>query len=569
MSSAASAPFLARAVPLLHRHRKPLWAFLFVILVALLAAQAYALRAEVLDEVSRNLDVGLDVTQADVDSWSAARRSHAELLARIVAAMPPVRAARDSSAPYAGLLEALVVSEGYAGVWVYDPHGRLIDAHARDSIAAPPPPSGPKGNVASEDEVITRVSPSSGHGAVALDFPAAAEHNGVSRGMLVLRVSPGDSTFRNLNPTRNTNRTARSSLLLRVGDSVQVVATRSHAGNAGVARVLPLAAVPPYVRAALDGQRSHGVGRGLFGAQVAYAGRPALAPGWALVREMETSEFEERLRWPLIRQALVLGALVILLALLATNRTRAAIARRERELARLRTEFVASASHELRTPLAQIRMFSELLRTGALRTPEDTDRALRVIEKESRRLSTLVDNLLNFAQLRRGAESETAPSCDIGAEARQVIADFEWLIAERNVTIDAKLEADAWASVDGRAIRQVLINFLDNAIKYGPPGQTITVRVGTLGNKVRLSVEDEGPGIPERERDAIWQAFYRRETAVASRVNGSGIGLAVVRDLVLQSAGAVHVDSVTTGGARFVADFPRAVVESPEPAHAG
>jgi signal transduction histidine kinase len=561
MSSVASAPFLTRAVPLLHRHRKPLWVFLFLVLVALLAAQAYALRAEVLDEVSRNLDVGLDVTQADVDSWSAARRSHAELLARIVAAMPPVRAPRDSSTPYAGLLEALVVSEGYAGVWVFDPHGRLVDAHTRDSVGAPP--AGRRIDVAMQEEVITRVSPPSAHGAVALDFPATAEHNGVTRGMLVLRVSPGDSTFRNLNPTRNTNRTARSSLLLRVGDSVQVVATRSHAGNAGVVRVLPLAGVPPYVRAALEGQRSHGVGRGLFGVQVAYAGRPALAPGWALVREMETSEFEERLRWPLIRQALVLGALAILLVLLVTNRTRAAIARRERELARLRTEFVASASHELRTPLAQIRMFSELLRTGALRTPEDTDRALRVIEKESRRLSTLVDNLLNFAQLRRGAENETEPTCDIAAEARQVIADFESLIAERDVTIDAQLEPDAWANVDGRALRQVLINFLDNAIKYGPPGQTITVRVATLGSKVRLSVEDEGPGIPEDERDAIWQAFYRREAAVASRANGSGIGLAVVRDLVLQSAGAVHVDSVASGGARFVADFPRVLVELP------
>jgi signal transduction histidine kinase len=95
-------------------------------------------------------------------------------------------------------------------------------------------------------------------------------------------------------------------------------------------------------------------------------------------------------------------------------------------------------------------------------------------------------------------------------------------------------------------------------VKYGPAGQTVTVRAGTSGSQLQLAVEDEGPGIPAGERSTVWQAFYRREDAVASRENGSGIGLAVVRDLVLQCGGSVRVEDAPGGGARFVAEFPRA-----------
>jgi signal transduction histidine kinase len=278
-----------------------------------------------------------------------------------------------------------------------------------------------------------------------------------------------------------------------------------------------------------------------------------------LVRELETQEFEVLLRGPIILQALVFGALAILIAFVIANRARAAAARRERELAQLRTEFMASASHELRTPLAQIRMFSELLRSGGLRAPEDKDRALRVIGKESQRLSTLVDNLLNFAELRRSAEHPIAtPVTDIADEARQVIADFEPLLMERRVSIVERLEPGLHARIDSPAFRQVLINFLENAVKYGPAGQTVTVRAGAEGAQLQLAVEDQGPGIPAAERSTVWQAFYRREAAVASRENGSGIGLAVVRDLVLQCGGSVRVEEAPGGGARFVAEFPRA-----------
>jgi signal transduction histidine kinase len=524
MHSAIAAPY-ARFVALLGRHRRLVWSLLLLLLVGALYLHARSVRDDSIRELAINLDLGLDVTQADIDSWSASRRAHAELLARAVA---EPRAA----AAYDGLLRALLAGDGYEGAWIYDAAGKPI---------------------------IGQSVPSRG---AFLDFTVPIRDGGppgsTTRGTIVLRAAPNDSTFPNLNPTRLSNRTARTTLLARAGDSVRVVATRSHTSTPSLPRVLAFASVPPYVRAAFAGQRSRGEGTGLFGQHVGYAARPALADGWVLVREMETQEFEDLMRGPIILQALIFGALAVLLAFVVANRARAASARRERELARLRTEFVASASHELRTPLAQIRMFSELLRSSGLRTPEDRDRALRVIEKESQRLSTLVDNLLNFAQLRRSVEPPRGSSTDIADEARQVIADFEPLTLERQVSIMEYLEPGLHARIDSRAFRQVLINFLENAVKYGPAGQTVTVRVGTSGSQLQLAVEDEGPGIPAAERSTVWQAFYRREDAVASRENGSGIGLAVVRDLVLQCGGSVRVEEAPGGGARFVAEFPRA-----------
>lgn len=355
---------------------------------------------------------------------------------------------------------------------------------------------------------------------------------------VVLRSRPGDSTFRDLNPTSRTNRTVRTSLLARLGDSVIVVATRSHSGQTGLPRSFLLTTVPPYVRAALDGAHGTGLSRGLYGPTVAYAAQPTLAPGWALVREMETDEFEARIHGPLVVQALIFGALAMLLGFAAVTRARAIAGRQERELARLRTEFVASASHELRTPLAQIRLFSELLRTGGLRTPADTERALRVIADESLRLSSLVDNLLTFASLRRSAESAPGETCDIADEASQLLADFAPLARERHATISAHLVDRVPARVNPDAFGQVLINYLDNALKYGGVDQTITVRVWQSAHTANVSVEDQGAGIPGDERERVWQAFYRRAGDASSAESGSGLGLAVVRDLVLQCGGA-------------------------------
>ena len=229
--------------------------------------------------------------------------------------------------------------------------------------------------------------------------------------------------------------------------------------------------------------------------------------------------------------------------------------RREQELIRLRTEFVSGVSHELRTPLAQILLLAELLRNNKIPTDEGRQKSLRIIDQEARRLTFLVESILNFSRLERGRLSP-APT-DIGAEVEEIVTTFEPLAAAKQVDVKCALQPNLVASVDRGALRQVLLNLLDNAVRYGPPGQTVTVRTAASNGTWELTVEDQGQGIPVGERDRIFESYYRMKRDTAGATGGSGIGLAVVRGLVEQHGGTVRVQGTGTGtGARFVVALP-------------
>jgi two-component system phosphate regulon sensor histidine kinase PhoR len=284
---------------------------------------------------------------------------------------------------------------------------------------------------------------------------------------------------------------------------------------------------------------------------------------WVVLRELDRVEVLAVVRRGLLIEEPVLVTLLVSLTALGRNRFRARRARREEELTRLRADFVASTSHELRTPLAQIRLFAELLQKGALHGPAESARALRIIEKEAGRLTILVDNLLNYSRLRRQAERsaavDAAAPTAVADEVAHVMEAFAPLAAERHARVVSAAPPGLYALVDSLALRQVLTNFLENAVKYGPPGQTVTIGAGTDGRRVRVWVDDEGPGVPPDERGAVWEAFRRGRRAEASAAGGSGIGLAVVRELALQYGGGVRVDAAPSGGARFAVEFPQAV----------
>jgi signal transduction histidine kinase len=229
--------------------------------------------------------------------------------------------------------------------------------------------------------------------------------------------------------------------------------------------------------------------------------------------------------------------------------------RRQEELGRLRTDFVSGVSHELRTPLAQIRLLAELLRMGKVPTAEDKDRSLRIIDQEARRLSFLVDSILSFT---RSDAARLAPvSTDVTAEIEEIIGGFEPLAQSHNVRLTTHLERGLTANVDRSALRQVLLNLLDNAVRYGPPGQKVNVTTTSTGDDWTIEVADEGPGIPADERGRIFAPYYRMPQHAGGAVGGTGIGLAVVHRLVEQHGGAVHVRDVgERGGARFVVTLP-------------
>lgn len=229
--------------------------------------------------------------------------------------------------------------------------------------------------------------------------------------------------------------------------------------------------------------------------------------------------------------------------------------RRQQQLMRMRERFVANVSHELRTPLQQILVFTELLRMGKLRTEAEKRHSLEVVERETHRLIMLVDNVLRFSRTGQSEATLIAEPVSLDALARDTIQGFEPLARTNDAHI--RLEAvRTQAMGDASAIRRVLLNLLDNAVKYGPRSQTIRVETRTEGSHAIIAVEDEGPGIAERDRAVVWEPFRRLERDEAGVVAGSGMGLAIVRDLVERMNGRVRIERGARRGARFIIELP-------------
>jgi signal transduction histidine kinase len=262
---------------------------------------------------------------------------------------------------------------------------------------------------------------------------------------------------------------------------------------------------------------------------------------------------------PRSRVPLLLGLLALTAGLLAVAIQQL---RREHDLTQLRADFVASVSHELRTPLAQIRLFSETLLLGRIRSEAEGRRSLEIIQQESRRLTHLVENVLYFSRSERGTQPLSPVPTRLATLAGELIEAFAPLARSGRADVTLTVKSEVEVSADGCALRQILLNLLDNAVKYGPPDQTVAVTIDQRGPLAVITVDDEGPGIPAEARARIWQPYSRLASAAASAVAGAGIGLAVVRDLVSRHGGEVRVEDAPSGGARFVVELPGAAMAS-------
>src|SRR6266581_507463 len=258
-----------------------------------------------------------------------------------------------------------------------------------------------------------------------------------------------------------------------------------------------------------------------------------------------------RSRLPLILSLLGLTAALIGTALFQL--------RRESQLTRLRTDFISGVSHELRTPLAQIRMFSETLTLGRVRSDEERRRSLAIIDQEARRLTHLVENLLHFSRSERQTAHITPEPTALGPLVQEVIDGFAPLAAARGATIAAAIPEDLVVTADPGAVRQMLLNLLDNAVKYGPAGQEVRIGATRENGVAKLWVDDGGPGIPRADRERVWDRFWRLERDRESAVAGSGIGLAVVRELATLHHGRAWIDDegpAAGTGTRVVIELP-------------
>lgn len=233
----------------------------------------------------------------------------------------------------------------------------------------------------------------------------------------------------------------------------------------------------------------------------------------------------------------------------------------ERALEKLKSDFVSTISHELRTPLAAIYGAALTLRRSdmPLEAPDRTE-LLGVIASESERLARIVNDILWTSRIESGGLQVTIEACDGVALAASVVR-----AAELQLPAGLRIELDAPPAVlvaaDPDKVRQVLTNLVDNAIKYSPAGGAVVVRVGQVGDRVRFAVVDEGLGIPQHEQERIFEKFYRLDPDLARGVGGTGLGLYIVRELVLRMGGTVRVESQVGEGSTLTVELPAAPAE--------
>ncbi len=258
---------------------------------------------------------------------------------------------------------------------------------------------------------------------------------------------------------------------------------------------------------------------------------------------------------PRSRLPLVLTLLVITIGMGATALYQL---RREHQLTRLRDDFVSSVSHELRTPLAQVRMFAELWEAGKLMTEAKRNRSVSIINREALRLTHLVENILQFSRTGRATADIRMETLDVQATMHEVVEAFRPLADVRGVSLKTSIDADLVVRADRDAIKQILLNLLDNAVKYGPEGQTVTIAAGRTDDRLHMSVSDQGPGIPQSERHTVWEPYRRLQRDTQGAATGTGIGLSVVAELAGQHAGHVRIEDTNEGGACLVVELPGA-----------
>jgi two-component system phosphate regulon sensor histidine kinase PhoR len=226
-------------------------------------------------------------------------------------------------------------------------------------------------------------------------------------------------------------------------------------------------------------------------------------------------------------------------------------AARERRLANLKSEFVANVTHELKTPLSLIRMFGELLHTGRVGSDEKREKYTGIIVSESERLTTLIDNVLDFAKAERGEGAYEMQLADLGEVVQHGVEICRVRAERSSISIHLQVQDDLpLLKLDERAVELAVTNLVDNALKYGADGGFIEVNVRRASRRfLEVVVTDQGPGIPEHERDRIFERFVRSDPSKKAR--GSGIGLALVSAVARAHGGKVRVDSNTPTGSRF------------------
>jgi two-component system phosphate regulon sensor histidine kinase PhoR len=231
-----------------------------------------------------------------------------------------------------------------------------------------------------------------------------------------------------------------------------------------------------------------------------------------------------------------------------------------RRLERMRQDFVANVSHELKTPLASIKAYTETLLDWALHDENVNTRFLKRIEEQAERLNQLILDLLSLARLESGQEVYEHKPLALAPLVGSCIESHRGRAEARNLRLSldlGPLDDETLIMADEEAIRQILDNLIDNAIKYTPEGGSVRVTCRMGGELVALEVADTGIGIPRDDLPRVFERFYRVDKARSRELGGTGLGLSIVKHLVQSIGGQITVDSRVGEGTRFTVQLPR------------
>lgn len=230
---------------------------------------------------------------------------------------------------------------------------------------------------------------------------------------------------------------------------------------------------------------------------------------------------------------------------------------RELALARLKSDFVSNVSHELRTPLSLIRLYAETLELGRLSSPGKHQEYYEIIRKESERLSSLINNILDFSRIEAGKKEYSFRETDMADLVRSTLDSYRFEIEQNGFEYEQKIDNNLpQLRVDREAIARSLLNLVNNAVKYSATEKYLGVHLYQRNGGVNIEVVDHGIGIPLKEQLKIFEKFYRVGDPLVHNTKGSGLGLSLVRHIVQAHGGVVAVESAPGRGSKFIITLP-------------
>jgi two-component system phosphate regulon sensor histidine kinase PhoR len=239
-----------------------------------------------------------------------------------------------------------------------------------------------------------------------------------------------------------------------------------------------------------------------------------------------------------------------------------------RRLETVRRDFVANVSHELRTPVAVIRANAETLMAGAKDDPVIAGKLIDGLHRNAERLARILADLLDLSRLDAGQYRLELSSVPVRPVIEQSLSAVEPQAAQRNVTVRVDIPAELAVRADPKALDHILVNLIDNGVKYGRPDGNVWVEAratGATDGDVRIEVRDDGPGIADKHRARVFERFYRADPSRSREAGGTGLGLSIVKHLVESMGGEVGVEPHQPQGSVFWLRLPRATMIGTSP----